>query len=63
MLDGRFFYRLMLFGSALSGERQTNAQNHEHAADELAKQGIDAEVIDFYSLKPWDQATLAESLK
>ncbi|WP_091939109.1 transketolase family protein [Propionivibrio dicarboxylicus] len=33
------------------------------AADELAKQGIDAEVIDFYSLKPWDQATLAESLK
>jgi transketolase len=33
------------------------------AADELAKGGIDAEVIDFYSLKPWDQATLAESLK
>jgi transketolase len=33
------------------------------AADELAKQGIDAEVIDFYSLKPWDQATLAESLR
>ena len=33
------------------------------AADELAKRGIDAEVIDFYSLKPWDQATLAESLK
>lgn len=33
------------------------------AADELAKQGIDAEVIDFYSLKPWDQATLGESLK
>lgn len=33
------------------------------AADELAKQGIDAEVIDFYSIKPWDQATLAESLK
>ena len=33
------------------------------AAEELARQGIDAEVIDFYSLKPWDQATLAESLK
>ena len=33
------------------------------AADELARQGIEAEVIDFYSLKPWDQATLAESLK
>lgn len=33
------------------------------AADELAKRGIDAEVIDFYSLKPWDQTTLAESLK
>ena len=33
------------------------------AADELAQQGIEAEVIDFYSLKPWDQATLAESLK
>jgi transketolase len=33
------------------------------AADELAKKGIEAEVIDFYSLKPWDQATLAESLK
>jgi len=33
------------------------------AADELAKKGIDAEVIDFYSLKPWDQATLGESLK
>ena len=33
------------------------------AADELAKQGIDAEVIDFYSIKPWDQATLAASLK
>ena len=33
------------------------------AADELAKKGIDAEVIDFYSLKPWDKATLAESLK
>lgn len=33
------------------------------AADELAKKGIDAEVIDFYSLKPWDQATLLQSLK
>ena len=33
------------------------------AAEQLAAQGIDAEVIDFYSLKPWDQATLAESLK
>ena len=33
------------------------------AADELSKQGIDAEVIDFYSLKPWDQAALAGSLK
>ena len=33
------------------------------AAEELAKQDIDAEVIDFYSLKPWDRATLAESLK
>lgn len=33
------------------------------AADELARQGIDAEVIDFYSLKPWDQATLAKSLR
>ena len=33
------------------------------AAEELGKKGIDAEVIDFYSLKPWDQETLAESLK
>ena len=33
------------------------------AADELAKKGIDAEIIDFYSLKPWDKATLADSLK
>ncbi|MFA6507218.1 MAG: transketolase C-terminal domain-containing protein [Treponemataceae bacterium] len=33
------------------------------AAEELAKQGIDAEVIDFYSIKPWDQVTLADSLK
>ena len=33
------------------------------AAEELAKKGIEAEVIDFYSLKPWDQAALAESLK
>ncbi len=34
-----------------------------NAAEELAKQGIDAEVIDFYSLKPWDQAALAQSVK
>ena len=33
------------------------------AADELSKQGIEAEVIDFYSIKPWDQAALAESIK
>ena len=33
------------------------------AADELAKQGIDAEVIDFYSIKPWDQAALEKSLQ
>lgn len=33
------------------------------AADELAKKGIEAEVIDFYSLKPWDQAALEKSLK
>jgi transketolase len=33
------------------------------AAEELSRRGIDAEVIDFYSLKPWDQAALAESLK
>ena len=33
------------------------------AADELSRHGIDAEVIDFYSLKHWDQAALAESIK
>lgn len=33
------------------------------AADALAKQGIEAEVIDFYSIKPWDQAALEKSLK
>lgn len=33
------------------------------AAELLAKKGIDAEVIDFYSLKPWDRAALAASLK
>ena len=33
------------------------------AADELAKQGIDAEVIDFYSIKSWDQAALEKSLQ
>ena len=27
------------------------------------KQGIEAEVIDFYSIKPWDQAALEKSLK
>jgi len=32
------------------------------AADLLAAEGIEAEVIDFYSLKPWDQAALAASL-
>ena len=33
------------------------------AADALVKQGIEAEVIDFYSIKPWDQAALEKSLK
>ena len=33
------------------------------AGDELAKQGIDAEVIDFYSIKPWDQTALEKSLQ
>ena len=33
------------------------------AAEELAAKGIEAEVIDFYSLKPWDQVSLHESLK
>jgi transketolase len=32
------------------------------AADLLAAEGVEAEVIDFYSLKPWDQAALAASL-
>jgi transketolase len=32
------------------------------AAELLASEGIEAEVLDFYSLKPWDKATLAESL-
>ena len=32
------------------------------AAEELGKKGIDAEVVDFYSLKPWDKDALAESL-
>lgn len=32
------------------------------AAELLAKKGIEAEVIDFYSLKPWDRAALASSL-
>jgi transketolase len=32
------------------------------AADMLAAKGIEAEVIDFYSLKPWDKAALDASL-
>jgi transketolase len=32
------------------------------AADELASGGISAEVLDFYSIKPWDTAALAQSL-
>ena len=32
------------------------------AADELSKAGIDAEVIDMYSIKPFDSAALDESL-
>ncbi|GAB1483324.1 transketolase family protein [Treponema sp.] len=32
------------------------------AADLLASKSIDAEVIDFYSLKPWDRAALIASL-
>jgi transketolase len=32
------------------------------AAELLSRKGIDAEVIDFYSLKPWDRAGLAVSL-
>ncbi|HSP67115.1 MAG TPA: transketolase C-terminal domain-containing protein [Bryobacteraceae bacterium] len=33
------------------------------AADELAEQGIDAEVIDLRSLKPWDQSRVLESAR
>ena len=33
------------------------------AAEELASEGIDAEVIDLRSLKPWDQATVIESVR
>jgi pyruvate dehydrogenase E1 component beta subunit len=33
------------------------------AADELAKQGIDAEVIDLRVLRPLDEATIAESVR
>jgi len=33
------------------------------AADELAKQGVDAEVIDLRTLRPLDKATVLESLK
>ncbi len=33
------------------------------AADELAKEGIDAEVIDLRTLKPMDTATIVESVK
>jgi transketolase len=33
------------------------------AADMLAAKGIDAEIIDFYSIKPWDKAALAGSLR
>jgi transketolase len=32
------------------------------AADELASGGISAEVLDFYSIKPWDIPALAQSL-
>ena len=32
------------------------------AAESLAKKGIDVEVIDFYSIKPWDEATLSKSI-
>jgi transketolase len=32
------------------------------AADELASGGISAEVLDFYSVKPWDTRALSESL-
>ena len=33
------------------------------AAEELAEQGIDAEVIDLRSLKPWDQSRVLESAR
>ncbi|WP_026437349.1 alpha-ketoacid dehydrogenase subunit beta [Acidovorax sp. JHL-9] len=32
------------------------------AADELAKQGVEAEVVDLRSLQPWDKATVLASL-
>lgn len=32
------------------------------AADELAKQGVEAEVVDLRSLQPWDKAAVLESL-
>lgn len=32
------------------------------AAETLAAEGVSAEVLDLYSLKPWDEAALAESL-
>ncbi|MFZ2858497.1 MULTISPECIES: alpha-ketoacid dehydrogenase subunit beta [Acidovorax] len=32
------------------------------AADELAKEGVEAEVVDLRSLQPWDKATVLESL-
>jgi transketolase len=32
------------------------------AADKLEKEGIQAEVLDLYSIKPWDQAALRESI-
>jgi len=34
-----------------------------HAADELAKEGIEAEVIDLRTLRPMDMATVIESVK
>jgi pyruvate dehydrogenase E1 component beta subunit len=33
------------------------------AADTLAAQGIDAEVLDLRSLKPWDQSRVLESVR
>ncbi len=32
------------------------------AADQLAKEGVDVEVVDLRSLQPWDKATVLESL-